>query len=126
MIAENPPRRHWAAIGTGVALLLVTAAVSLTSRLASPQQLSMGDMIGYFAALLKADECCVNGCTPLVCMRIFIIAGSIIGGAIVICVCEIKTWTRTWCRSKTRQAMDKMSEPSSFSTRGRFFQLHRI
>ena len=55
MIAENPPRRHWAAIGAGVALLLVTAAVSLTSRLASPQQLSMGDMIGYFAALLKAE-----------------------------------------------------------------------
>ena len=55
MIAENPPRRHWAAIGAGAALLLVTAAVSLTSRPASPQQLSMGDMIGYFAALLKAE-----------------------------------------------------------------------
>jgi len=55
MIAENPPRRHLAAIGAGAALLLVTAAVSLTSRPGSPQQLSMGDMIGYFAALLKAE-----------------------------------------------------------------------
>ncbi|EOD06740.1 hypothetical protein EMIHUDRAFT_218779 [Emiliania huxleyi CCMP1516] len=53
---ENPPRRrHWSAVGAGLVVLLVTAAVSLTSRSASPQRLFMSDMIGCFAGFLEAQ-----------------------------------------------------------------------